>query len=172
VTWCYDLATDLWHQRAWRDEYGQLHRHRSNCYAMFGGDNIVGDFENGKIYKLDQKNYTDDGLVIPCIRRCRHLTSDLNRVFYSSLQIQFQPGVGLQSGQGEDPECILRISNDGGFTFGNDKILKIGKVGKYRNRAIKRRLGYARDRVYEIIVTDPVYRTVISANLESEAGLN
>lgn len=173
VTWCYDLATQLWHKRAWRDpSTGILHRHRSNCCVVFGNEILVGDFENGKVYSLSQSTYTDDEDPLPCIRRAPHLTTDLRRQYFSDLQIQFQPGVGLQSGQGSDPECILRWSNDGGFTFGNDHILKLGKVGEYRKRAIKRRLGYARDRVFEIEMTDPVYRVVVSANLTASAGAN
>ncbi len=174
VTWCYDLATSLWHKRAWRDSMGVLHRHRSNCAANFGNDIIVGDWQNGKVYAMSQTTYTDAVTdvpsPIPCIRRCRHLTTSLNRQFFSDLQVQFQPGVGLQSGQGSDPECLLRWSNDGGFTFGNDYRMKIGKAGKYRNRAIRRRLGWARDRVFEIETTDPVYRVVVSANLNASAG--
>lgn len=172
VTWCYDIATGLWHKRAWRDANGVYHRHRSNCAAVFNGDVVVGDFQNGKIYRFDQTNYTDAGDPLPCVRRCRHLTADLKRQFFHDLQIQFQPGVGLQTGQGSDPECLLRWSNDGGFTFGNYRTMKIGKVGKYKNRAIKRRLGWARDRVFEITVTDPVYRVVVSANLNASAGSN
>lgn len=170
VTWCYDLSTGLWHKRAWRDSFGVYHRHRSNCCAVFGDDTIVGDWQNGKVYAMLPGVYTDDGAVLPCVRRCRHMTEDLKRVFFHDLQIQFQPGVGLQTGQGSDPSFILRWSNDGGFTFGNDHIIKIGKAGKYRNRAIKRRLGYARDRVFEVVVTDPVFRTIISANLNASAG--
>lgn len=173
VTWVYDLSTQLWHRRAWRDPAtGVYHRHRSNCSAVFGDDIIVGDFENGKVYALSQETYTDDGDPLPCVRRCKHLTSDLNRQYFHSLQIQFQPGVGLQSGQGDDPSALLRWSNDGGFTFGNYRTIKIGRVGKYKNRAIKRRLGYARDRVYEVLVTDPVYRVVVSAEMKASAGAN
>ncbi len=173
VTWVYDLATQMWHRRAWRDpETGVYHRHRSNCVAVFGDDIIVGDYANGKVYALSQETYTDDGDPLPCLRRCRHLTDDLNRQFHHSLQIQFQPGVGLQDGQGSDPEAILRWSNDGGFTFGNDHRLKIGRAGRYKHRAIKRRLGYARDRVYEVVVTDPVYRVVVSAELKQSKGAN
>lgn len=170
VTWVYDLATNHWHRRAWRDSNNVYHRHRSNCAAVFNGDVLVGDYENGKVYALSQSTYTDDGQPLPCVRRCPHLTADLKRQFFSDLQIQFQPGVGLQSGQGSDPQCILRWSNDGGFTFGNDHLVKIGQVGKYRNRAIKRRLGYARDRVFELEVTDPVYRVVVSANINASVG--
>jgi hypothetical protein len=171
-TWCYDLAEDDWHQRSWRDPYGVLHRHRSNCSASFGGKIVVGDFENGKLYEFSQSVYMDDGDPLPCIRRAPHITSDLRRQFFSDLQIQFQPGVGLQSGQGDDPECILRWSNNGGFTFGNDHILKLGEVGEYTRRAMKRKLGWGRDRVFEIEMTDPVYRVVVSANLNASAGAN
>lgn len=170
VTWVYDLSTGLWHKRAWRDGNGVYHRHRSNCCAVFGTDIIVGDWQNGKVYALSQSNYTDDGQPLPCVRRCRHLTTDLNRQFFHDLQIQFQPGVGLQTGQGTDPEFLLRWSNDGGFTFGNDHIVKIGKAGKYKNRAMKRKLGWARDRVFEVVVTDPVFRVIVSANLNASSG--
>lgn len=172
VTWCYDLATNLWHQRAWMDQYSRYRRHRSNCQALFGGLTIVGDFENGKLYSMTQEVYTDNGDTIPCVRRCRHLTTDLRRQYFSDLQIQFQPGVGLQSGQGEDPKFILRWSNDGGFTFGNDHLITIGRAGRYKHRGIKRRMGWGRDRVYEVVVTDPVYRVVVSANINASSAAN
>lgn len=172
ITWCYDISTNMWHRRAWRDSQNVYHRHRANCAAVFNGENLVGDFENGKIYALSLTTFTDDGQPLPCVRRAPHMTTDLKMQFFSDLQIQFEPGVGLQSGQGSDPECILRWSNNGGFTFGNDHIIKLGKVGKYRNRAMKRRLGWARDRVFEIEMTDPVYRVVVSANLTATAGAN
>lgn len=95
ATWCYDLATEMWHKRAWRDSFNVLHRHRGNCAVSFNNQVIVGDWENGKIYEFSQTNYTDDGDMIPCIRRCKHITSGLNRVFHQSLQLQFQPGVGI-----------------------------------------------------------------------------
>ena len=172
VTWVYDLASQMWHKRAWRDTNGIYHRHRSNCATPFNGDIIVGDFQNGTLYALSQTDYTDDGDPLPCVRRCRHITSDLNRQFFNSLQIQFQPGVGIQSGQGSDPSFLIRWSNDGGFTWGNDHIVKIGQVGQYKYRTIKRRMGYARDRVYEVVVTDPVYRVIVSAELKASAGAN
>ena len=173
VTWCYDLSTQLWHRRAWRDPTtGIYHRHRSNCAMVFGGEIVVGDWENGKVYALSQSTYTDDGDPLPCVRRCKHITSDLRRQFFHSLQIQFQPGVGLTTGQGSDPECILRWSDDGGHTFGNDHLLKLGMQGRYKHRAIQRRMGWGRDRIYEVTMTDPVYRVVVSAELSASSGSN
>lgn len=172
VTWCYDLSTQLWHKRGWRDTYGVIHRDRGNCCALLGDGVVVGDWENGKLYSLSISTYTDDGDAVKRVRRCRHLTSDLKRQFFSDLQIQFQPGVGLVSGQGSNPQCILRWSDDGGFTWGNDHILNIGKIGKYRHRAIKRRLGWSRDRIFEVSMTDPVYGVIVSANLNASSGAN
>jgi hypothetical protein len=74
--------------------------------------------------------------------------------------------VGLQTGQGENPQAILRWSNDGATTFGTEHWASIGKAGRYKNRAMWRRLGEARDRVFEVRVTDPVYRDVVGASLE------
>lgn len=172
LTLVYDLASQMWHKRAWRDSNNVYHRHRSNCCMAFNNEILVGDWQNGKVYAMSLTTFTDDGATLPCIRRAPHLTNDLRRQYFTDLQVQFQPGVGLQANQGSDPECILRWSNDGGFTFGNDHVLKIGKVGQYLRRAIKRRLGYARDRVFEIECTDPVYRVIVSAELNTLPGAN
>lgn len=170
VTWCYDLATNLWHQRASMDSMGKLHRHRANSCAVFGGEVLVGDYENGTLYALDPTNYTDNGMPIPCIRRARHITDNLRRGFFHSLQLQFQPGVGVAVGQGSSPQAMLRWSDDGGFTWSNEHWVTMGAMGAYLNRAIWRRLGWARDRIFEVMITDPVYRVLVSANLEAEGG--
>ena len=66
--------------------------------------------------------------------------------------------------------CSSDLSNDGGSTWSNEHWVTIGALGKYRNRAIWRRLGQARDRVYEVVVTDPVNAVIVSANLKSRVG--
>lgn len=169
-TWVYDLATKLWHRRAWRDTQNKLHRHRGNCAAFFNGENVIGDWQDGKIFSLSQTTYTDNGAVLPRIRTATHLVADFKNVFYKDFQIQFQPGVGLQTGQGSDPQAILEWSDDGGSTYSLRQFASIGRVGQYKNRAIWRRLGYARDRVFRSIVTDPIYAPIISANLNANSG--
>jgi hypothetical protein len=70
------------------------------------------------------------------------------------------------------PQAMLRWSNDGGSTWSREYWVTIGQQGKYKNRAIWRRLGMARDRVYEVSVTDPVNAVIVSANLKATAGEN
>jgi len=172
LTWAYDNTTALWHKWLYRNNQNQFERHRGNCCAFFNQQVLVGDYENGKIYQVAREFYTDDGQPIRRIRRAPHITSDLQRQYFHELQIQFQPGVGLSQGQGQDPQAMLRWSNDGGSTWSNEYWTSIGKQGKYQNRAIWRRLGWSRDKVFEVSVSDPVKAVIISANLKAEAGEN
>jgi hypothetical protein len=201
LTWAYDISTGLWHKWLWVDSKDIYHRHRSNCHALFQNLNLVGDWENGIIYQIDSANYTDNGSKIRRLRRCPHLVTDLQRQFFDELQIQFQPGTGLNgnlttivisgnavagvaiAGQaiagtghvltvGVSPQAMLRWSNDGGSTYSNEHWTSIGLQGKYKNRAIWRRLGTSRDRIYEVVVTDPIKAVIVSANLKASAGDN
>jgi hypothetical protein len=172
LTWCFDIATGMWHKWLYTNNLGQYERCRGNCAAVFQGYVLVGDYSNGKIYHLDRNVYTDDGQHVKRLRRAPHLTVDLQRQYFEELQLQFQPGVGLDVGQGEDPQAMLRWSNDGGSTWSNEHWTTIGKIGKYTNRAIWRRLGTARDRIFEVSISDPVKAVIISANLKMTAGEN
>jgi hypothetical protein len=181
LTWVYDGATQLWHKWLWTDTQNNYKRHRSNCGALFQNQFLVGDYENGQIYRLDPNNYTDNGNHIRRMRRCPHLVADFQRQYFDELQIQFQPGIGLQGIEtfplgdndiGINPQAMLRWSNDGGSTWSNEHWAGIGKVGKYQNRIIWRRLGQARDRIYEVVVTDPVKAVIVSANLKASVGEN
>ena len=172
LTWAFDNTTSLWHKWLYRNNQNEYERHRGNCCAFFNQQVLVGDYENGKIYQLSRNYYTDDGQPIRRIRRAPHITSDLQRQYFHELQIQFQPGVGLSTGQGDDPQAMLRWSNDGGSTWSNEYWTTIGKQGKYLNRAIWRRLGFSRDKVFEVSISDPVKAVIISANLKAEAGEN
>lgn len=172
LTWAFDNTTGLWHKWLYRNNQNEYERHRGNCCAFFNQQVLVGDYQNGKIYQLSRNYYTDDGQPIRRIRRAPHITSDLQRQYFYELQIQFQPGVGLSTGQGEDPQAMLRWSNDGGSTWSNEYWTSIGKQGKYLNRAIWRRLGFSRDKVFEVSISDPVKAVIISANLKAEAGEN
>jgi hypothetical protein len=173
LTWVYDLSTKSWHKwLSWDSNNAVYKRHRSNCGAYFNNMYIVGDYENGKLYSLENELYTDDGATIRRLRRAKHLTTDLQRQYFEEFQIQFQPGVGLNLGQGQDPQAMLRWSNDGGSTWSNEHWVTIGKIGQYLNRAIWRRLGWSRDRIFEVALTDPIKAVIVSANLKSSAGDN
>jgi len=172
ITWAYDATTTMWHKWLYNDNNNVYHRCRGNCAALFQGNVLVGDYANGIIYKLDRNNYTDNGQPIKRLRRAPHIVTDLQRQYFDELQIQFQPGVGLSTGQGNDPQAMLRWSDDGGSTWSSEHWTTIGLTGSYKNRAIWRRLGQTRDRVFEVTVTDPIKAVIISANLKASQGEN
>jgi hypothetical protein len=172
VTWCYDFSSNAWHKRlSWDPIAGVFHRHRSNCFMDFGDVRIVGDYQTGQLHQMSRKYYTDAGAPIRALRRSPHVWSEQNRerMFFAQLQIEFTPGVGLQTGQGSNPQAMLKFSDDGGFTWSNELWCTIGAVGETKNRAIWRLLGKARDRVWQVTFTDPVPRDIIGATLYAEA---
>ena len=170
LTWAYDLASGMWHKWLWVDNQNVFHRHRGNCHSHFQGINLVGDHSNGQIYMLDPNNYTDSGNEIRRVRRAPHLISDYQRQYFSEFQIHFQPGVGLPDGSA--PQAMCRWSDDGGSTWSNEHWTSIGVQGAYKNRAIWRRLGQSRDRIFEVVVTDPINAVITAANLKAFAGNN
>jgi hypothetical protein len=172
LTWAFDNTTGLWHKWLYTNDQNEYERHRGNCCSFFNQQVLVGDYENGKLYRVSLSEYTDDGQLVRRLRRCPHITSDLQRQYFHELQIQFEPGVGLSTGQGDNPQAMLRWSNDGGFTWSNENWVTIGAQGQYYNRAMWRRLGWARDRIFEVVVTDPIKAVIVSANLKATAGDN
>jgi hypothetical protein len=108
ATWVYDVATQAWHERAGFDN-GEFMRHRSNCQCNFGGNIIVGDFQNGNIYTFDLDVYADNGNIQKWLRSWRALptgTNNLKRTAQHSLQLDCETGVGLNLYPGYDSENI------------------------------------------------------------------
>lgn len=170
ATWVYDVSTQAWHERAGWDN-GEFVRHRSNCQCNFVGNIIVGDYENGNIYKFSLDIYADNGGIQKWLRSWRALPTgqnNLKRTAHHSLQLNCESGVGLNDGQGSDPQAMLRWSDDGGHTWSNEHWSPMGKIGAYYQRVFWRRLGMTlklRDRVYEVSGTDPVKIAIMGAEL-------
>jgi len=169
-TWVYDITTQSWHERAgWSN--GDFVRHRSNCQMSFNNEIIVGDYENGNIYAFDLNVSSDNGAIQKWLRSWRALpsgTNNLKRTAQHSLQLNCETGVGLNLGQGSDPEAMLRWSDDGGHTWSSEHWTKMGRIGAFGYRAFWRRLGMTlklRDRVYEVSGTDPVKIAIVGAEL-------
>jgi hypothetical protein len=169
-TWVYDVATGAWHERAsWLN--GSFIRHRGQCQMNFNSETIVGDYENGNLYALDLDVYADNGAIQKWLRSWRPIPANQNnlkRTAQHTLQLTCESGVGINLGQGSDPQVMLRWSDDGGHTWSNEHWISMGKIGEYGYRAIWRRLGMTtklRDRIYEVSGTDPTKTVIVGAEL-------
>lgn len=157
VSWLYDGQS-----KSWSKVSSGGGRHRANQSVQLLDSVYVTDYEVGKLYRLSMDYYTDDGETIVREFISRHQATG-NLMTMAQLWLEFEPGVGLQSGQGSDPQVMMSISRDGGSTFGNERWVSIGRVGKYRARAIWNRMGRAFDWVFKFRVTDPVKVVIIAA---------
>lgn len=170
-TWVFDTATSLWHERSYLN-LGDLVRHRADCHAYAYSTNVVGDYLNGNLYALDPATYSDNGNPLPRVRSAPHLTNSLDRLFHHWFQLDMEVGVGADgNGQGVSPQAMLQWSDDGGHTWSSERWTSIGPIGKTKTRAIWRRLGHSRDRVYRAWITDPVKVTLIGADIGFDAGV-
>lgn len=164
-TWAYDFSTGEWHQRAYLNDVGELERIRWNTHIHFAGKNLVGDWQTGSIYELSLDQYTDNGDAIQRIRACSTIQDGLRKQRNKILQLDMDTGVGLSTGQGSDPQAMLRFSKDGGRTWSNQLWRSMGRIGEYGRRVRWTRVGGGAREVYEVIITDPIKVCITGATL-------
>lgn len=176
TTWVYDMSNGQWAERQSMID-GVIGRHLGQTHCVLYNTHVVGAYNGPAIMEYDLDHYTDNGNVIPRIRQAPHVSESLNRMFLKLLEVDFSFGVGLvdngtNPSWSVEPSAVLEISRDGGQTFGNPIIAKMGKIGQYLTRARWQRLGYGRDFVFRVTVTDPVKVQMLSAYLDLEIGTN
>lgn len=155
-TYCYDLSTGQWHRRASIDNNGELHRHRSNCFAFAYGTNLVGDYQNGNLYSLTNSVFTDNGTAIPRIRSFPHLSTSGKRRRFWQFQADIAAGQQTNGLTGDPPLMFLRMSRDKGFSYGDKISQSMGASGQYIASPQWQQLGMARDAVFEVSWSAPV----------------
>lgn len=166
-TWVYDISTGAWHRRA-SYPYDTDGRWRANCYEFFNRKHLVGDYENGIIYELDHDVFTENDEIMPALRQCPVISAKREHIIYNSLELHIQAGVGIATGQGEDPVVMMQYSDNHGRTFSNELWRSIGKIGEFDHRVIWSRLGRSLERVYRFKITDPTNRVIIGSYLNNK----
>lgn len=156
-SWLYDGQSKSWSRL---ESSGGLHRVQGAVRLL---ESIYGaDYANGKLYRIEPDEYTDDGQAIARQFISRHQSiGDFSRI--AELWIEMESGAGLQMSQGTDPQMMMQISRDGGHTWGNELWRSFGRVGQYIRRAVWRRLGRSRDWTFKFRITDPVKVCFVAA---------
>lgn len=112
------------------------------------------------------------------VRRVREfpfVTEEQIWLFFHRLQIYLEMGVGLDGGatvQGDDPQIMLQWSDTNGRTWSTERWVSAGKAGEFKRRALWRRLGRSRKRMFRVTITDPVRIRLIDAYLDITKGLS
>ena len=155
----YDAVSMQWHER------GSFNRNywRMGHATRFAGKWLVGDKDSNEIVELDVQTF-DDAVNDPQMASNVQLMewtyqpiyAEGQRAFHDRLEVRFEAGVGLTTGQGSDPKIMMHFSDDGGKTWNALPTRTLGKKGEYEDRAVWHNLGSSRQRVYRGRVSDPV----------------
>lgn len=151
-TFVYDVASNMWHRR----RSDGVERWRAMGTVFHGTKHFCGDYNDNKIYELDTETYSENGAPLTCVRRTQVTHKDRQRLRVDRLELDIETGVGTASGQGSDPQIMLRYSKDGGHTWSNEKWRSLGALGEYNKRVYWTQLGQGRQWVFEFTVSDPV----------------
>lgn len=173
ATWVYDISTQLWHERiSWDENNNSLGRWRANCACEIYDKVLIGDAFTGDISILSWNTPTELGNTVQMLTHSTTISDDKFRVFIGRLELDMQAGYGTASGQGSRPGVLLRWSKDGGVTWSRQqKYRSLGQIGRYLQRLRWLTLGQAYQWTFELIVTDPVPRTLIATHLDTERGM-
>jgi hypothetical protein len=164
-TWGFDVTPNMdlsspqrWAQRGtWISENNDYEAWHP-CYSTYQNDELlILDRTSGVLYRLSHTVGTDvDSREIRRIRRAPSLFQENQVLRVSAFELFLEPGLGLATGQGSDPQVSLRISGNGGKTFGNERLSGAGAIGTYGTRTRWLRCGSGRRWMPEVVVSDPI----------------
>ena len=160
-TFLFDGTTQVWSEMT--SDYS---RHRAEMNETFIGKQVLADYANGKLYRFNNENYTDNGS--PIIREItgRHYEKDMDFFTIQQFILDCEMGIGLDTGQGDDPQVMMQYSIDNGHTWSNELLRSLGRTGEYAQRAEWWRLGRGKDFLFRVRCSDPVKFVVTGAGLK------
>jgi hypothetical protein len=149
-SWRWDDTTGQWSEVPYVDSDGVEHRHRVAVAVNAYGINVGGDWANGNLYQLDPNSVTDHGQPMMWRRGMPHMMADGKRVKYSSFILDCDVGSVPGFPSDTPPYFLLRWSDTRGATWSEPVQQSLGATGQFYTTPTIRRLGYGRDRVFEV----------------------
>lgn len=157
-TYCYDIMTGEWHIRSSRNFYTSKNKPYMPLYAVwFNSKIITGCCENGNLYVLDDNYYREDfnetdSLPLYRVRQTPVITADYKPFVLYEMSLEVNSGHIID--YNKLSQCLLQISNDGGYTFGNCIEGQLGYKGEYSARLRFLNLGMVRQCVIRIMFSE------------------
>jgi hypothetical protein len=127
-TWMFDRSTKKWTERK---SYGQANWLASSAIS-FDGAYILGSNSTGKLYYLDQSNFTEDGAPLLFEATCKSAHAFPGGMTVDRLDIDVTSGVGNSSVP--IPLMSVDYSDDGGKTFKGERFFNLGAAGQFNGK--------------------------------------
>lgn len=140
-------------------------RHLGDIGVSFIDNNYVSSYTDGKIYRLKPGVYTDAGSTIIREITGRHFEKGMDYFVVERFILDIQSGVGLATGQGDDPHVMMQYSTDNGHSWSEELLSSFGKAGEYDRYCEWWRLGRGKDFVVRVRISDPVPFVITGAAL-------
>lgn len=169
TTWTYDLTTGLMFKRnSYVTAIGAQGRAKANCCVYLNGKQLIGAWDDGKIYEISQDYYDENSTAIQREIISGTLLSLDARFSIYNLEIDVEKGVSLESGTGSNPTIMLQVSKDRGHTWTAPRTRQIGLIGEYNNNVIYTSFGIAKSFTWKLTVSDPVRWAFLGVTAEIE----
>ena len=126
---------------------------------------------NGKLLELSLDEFTQDTDTMIRERITSSINGDLlgvkgQRMKMSRVEFIMEQGVGLITGQGENPRIMVEFSIDGGRSFETGAWVEIGRAGEHTLRVEWYQMISFTDLILRITMSDPVPLNIYSAAID------
>ena len=129
---------------------------------------MVGDNQGASIGVLSEAAYTEYGTSMNQVVSSMPIANQGEVLTFSEMELTCQSGTANVTGEGSDPHVSRSISNDGGYTFGNETKRSLGLQGEYKKRQIWRKEGQSyRYRVYKFVIDEPIHTSIIKLEVDA-----
>ena len=170
-TWCLSeaLGLDGWFNLSSDTDRG---KYNATSHMFVYNKHLLADETNGKLYQLDVNVYSNDTVTIQRVRTLASIHGGLvdlpgKRIQMSSFELIMKKGVGLITGQGENPKIIIEYSTDGGESFKQGQFVKVGRMGQTNLKVKWDNMTSFYDLIIRITTSDPVYYSLQTASIEA-----
>lgn len=172
-TFVYDVYTKMWHERATRDwSTGEDYAWEAQYAVTAYNDVYFGAINGNRLLKLDPDRYVDYN-DRPIVRRRIGpiYAAAQNPISIREFLVDMEVGTTpLLAGLGRDPQAMLSVSLDGGYTYRAADWRSIGAQGEYWENVKWSNLGTGKKIVVDLTFSDPSPITIYGAMMAAEVS--
>jgi hypothetical protein len=164
-TWAYDLNQGQWARRSSQS----LDYWRPRLFASLGDAVLASDASSGQIWRVDASAYDDAGTDF-AMEFMAYAEVSEGALACANVELICATGTGPRTGQGSSPVVQMRMSDDGGQTWGSWRERSLGLTGQSSQRVRWNGLGTIRGphgRWFHFRISDPVGRRVSDVRMNA-----
>lgn len=179
ITFPSEDKTFLLNERLGKEGWTELRSGESLAYSGTSSLSIYNKTyvaSGGKLLTLELDTFTQDTDVtfrrrtgLPITRK--NIPSGIKgrKVQISNIEFVVEQGVGLITGQGENPRMLLELSLDGGRSFAHSQWIELGRLGEYTLEVDADLMVVADEIIPRLTITDPVPLSISASLVDIKA---